>query len=168
MDKKYLFETEVCSRCGGTGNYSYCSYYGTTCFKCRGAKVVLTKRGAAAQKFLTELQTVSLQDLKPGMIIEQTGISNGGSPYSYKATVTSVEPSDSVTHFSSLQNGVMVAGTAKYIHIKTTHPKYGNAGQHVFDTSTFRVWPNSAVNIEKALAYQASLTKTGTVRKNKK
>lgn len=27
-----------CSRCGGTGNHSYCEMYGTTCFKCSGHK----------------------------------------------------------------------------------------------------------------------------------
>lgn len=32
-----LFETEACSRCGGSGQYSYCQMYGSRCFKCAGS-----------------------------------------------------------------------------------------------------------------------------------
>ena len=39
------FETSCCSRCGGTGSYSYCPGYGTMCFKCRGKGVQYTARG---------------------------------------------------------------------------------------------------------------------------
>lgn len=28
--------TTECSRCGGSGQYSFCPQYGTTCFKCQG------------------------------------------------------------------------------------------------------------------------------------
>jgi hypothetical protein len=28
---------DTCSRCHGSGNYSYCQRYGTTCFKCGGS-----------------------------------------------------------------------------------------------------------------------------------
>jgi hypothetical protein len=49
-----VFETRPCPRCGGSGHYSYCSRYGTTCFQCAGQKVALTKRGAAAKAFLAE------------------------------------------------------------------------------------------------------------------
>ena len=161
-----LFENETCSRCGGSGNYSYCQMYGTRCFKCHGSKVVLTKRGAAAQAYLVQLQTMALKDLKAGQIIECTGVSNGGGLYRYKAPVVSVEPSDSVKHVSSSTNGVQNE-TVEYIHIKTEHPKYGAGGMHTPQNGTIRVWPNTAENIAKALAYQDSLTQSGTVRKNK-
>src|SRR5215470_11209158 len=49
-----LFENVPCSRCGGSGHYSYCQTYGTTCFKCAGDGATLTKRGAVAQAFLTQ------------------------------------------------------------------------------------------------------------------
>lgn len=48
MAFKLKYNTVACSRCGGTGNYSYCSMYGTTCFKCRGNKTYLSKAGATA------------------------------------------------------------------------------------------------------------------------
>jgi hypothetical protein len=39
-----LFETEPCSRCGGTGQHSYCQMYGTTCFKCQGSGKQWTRK----------------------------------------------------------------------------------------------------------------------------
>src|ERR1035437_5573481 len=124
-----LFENETCSRCGGSGNYSYCATHGTRCFKCHGLKVVLTKRGAVAQRYLVELQTVAMKDLKAGQVIECTGVLNGGGLYSYKAPIVSIEPSDSVKHVSSNTNGVQNE-TVEYIHIKTIHPKFGAGGLH--------------------------------------
>jgi hypothetical protein len=52
----------TCGRCGGSGHYSYCSMYGTTCFGCRGSgnrgwevarlysEAELAKLNAAAEK----------------------------------------------------------------------------------------------------------------------
>ena len=59
------WETEVCSRCGGTGNFSYCMSHGTKCFRCKGNKITLTKRGEAAQKAFaaTETSTTLVADL---------------------------------------------------------------------------------------------------------
>lgn len=34
----------TCSRCGGSGHYSYCERYGTSCFKCEGNKMTLPRR----------------------------------------------------------------------------------------------------------------------------
>ena len=39
------FETRACCRCGGSGNYSYCPGYGTTCFRCKGRGEEYTARG---------------------------------------------------------------------------------------------------------------------------
>jgi hypothetical protein len=40
---KYLGLLETCSRCSGTGNYSYNQINGTICFKCNGLCVLLPK-----------------------------------------------------------------------------------------------------------------------------
>ena len=163
----YLFENETCSRCHGTGEYSYCAYYGKTCFKCHGSKVVLTKRGAAAQRFLDQLQTVSIKDLKVGALIECTGVTNGNGLFRYKAPVVSIGPSDQVKHVSSSTNGVPNP-TVEYMLIKTEHPKFGAGGLNTPDNTTVRIWQNTKENIAKALEYQANLTKTGTPRKTAK
>jgi hypothetical protein len=69
------FETETCSRCGGSGNYSYCQSYGTTCFKCRGKRRTFTKRGAAASKMYDTLASKPVRDLQPGDVIwNQDGV----------------------------------------------------------------------------------------------
>jgi hypothetical protein len=47
---KIVFEMETCSRCGGTGRYSYNPFHGDVCFKCRGRKRTFTRNGAAARK----------------------------------------------------------------------------------------------------------------------
>ena len=46
---KISFETETCSRCGGSGHYSYCQMHGTTCFGCKGKGIQQSKRGAKAR-----------------------------------------------------------------------------------------------------------------------
>src|SRR5690349_20778419 len=47
---RVTFETTECTRCGGSGEYSYSPMYGTRCFKCHGGKRQLSRRGAAARK----------------------------------------------------------------------------------------------------------------------
>lgn len=39
-----------CDRCGATGNFSYNTLYGTTCFKCQGAKYVINEVRAYTEK----------------------------------------------------------------------------------------------------------------------
>jgi len=43
------YDTETCSRCGGSGHYSYNQRTGTICFKCGGAGTQLTRAGAKAR-----------------------------------------------------------------------------------------------------------------------
>lgn len=43
------FETQTCSRCGGTGRMPY-SAYGGVCFKCNGQTKTFTRAGLAARK----------------------------------------------------------------------------------------------------------------------
>ena len=49
-------ETTCCSRCGGSGSYSFCTAHGTRCFKCGGKKRILTKRAAIARDYITSLR----------------------------------------------------------------------------------------------------------------
>lgn len=81
-------ETTTCSRCGGSGNYSYCQRYGTTCFQCGGRKVVLTKRGSAAAAYLERLRSKPAADVAVGDVIRETSITVGGEPYDFWARVT--------------------------------------------------------------------------------
>ncbi len=51
------FDTETCSRCGGCGEYSYCSMYGKMCFNCKGKGKQYTKAALKAIKAITEFKT---------------------------------------------------------------------------------------------------------------
>lgn len=65
---KMGFETKVCSRCGGTGHYSYCTAYGSRCFKCQGAKYIYTAKGLAALNFFRESMEIPAGQIKVGML----------------------------------------------------------------------------------------------------
>lgn len=66
---KLGFECINCNRCDGTGHFSYCTGYGTRCFKCAGNKVLLTSRGAAAHGMYMKAMEVAYADVKIGMKI---------------------------------------------------------------------------------------------------
>ncbi len=77
------YETETCSRCHGSGHYSYNQMTGTTCFKCHGHKVAYTKRGQAAVAYAKKLRSVLIADVKIG---DRIYWGNGG-----RCTVTAIE-----------------------------------------------------------------------------
>lgn len=64
------YDIESCSRCGGSGHYSRCQMYGTTCFKCGGKTTTLTraaaKAAAAIQEFITAHFSVAVETLVVG------------------------------------------------------------------------------------------------------
>jgi hypothetical protein len=71
-----IFESETCTRCGGSGEYSSCERYGKRCFRCAGRKVTLTKRGEAARRYYQGLITRRAANLAVGdkvMIDSMTG-----------------------------------------------------------------------------------------------
>lgn len=76
------FETESCSRCGGSGQYSFCTMYGSTCFKCGGSKRQYTRAGkvamAAWHAHRDEATRVDATDVLPGTVLM---LEVGGSPF---------------------------------------------------------------------------------------
>lgn len=56
------FETRPCTRCGGSGHFSYNSVDGTRCFGCRGKGTQLTKRGAEAKRYAEELLRITVEE----------------------------------------------------------------------------------------------------------
>lgn len=67
---KITYDMTDCSRCGGSGHFSYNSLTGTTCFKCNGGKRQVTARGRKAQKIVrglrSELTEVNAEDVEVG------------------------------------------------------------------------------------------------------
>lgn len=149
MAKDFLFESETCGRCGGSGSYSYNQIDGSRCYGCNGNRVRLTKRGAAAQAWLRKQQTVGLADLKVGDLTWQENFFGG-----YRAWFR-VDAID----------GDKVSGSYQRKHHKV-RDEIVLHGQ-----TEFRVRPATAEERRwqqmVGLAYQATLTKAGTVRKAK-
>lgn len=157
------FEITTCSRCHGTGTHSYCQRYGTTCFKCRGKKVVRSIRGAAAYQRYTDSLKVEAGTLVVGDRLHVSELSfSGDTETTYFATITDI----SAPHEGgkSLQpDGTWK--TWKSITISTIHPKRGNFGWiGPPDGLVRKAWSTdeNAERLRAALEYQASLTKAGT------
>jgi hypothetical protein len=145
-------ETKTCSRCGGSGHYSYCQMYGTICFLCKGKKEILTKRGAAASDFLHKLRSKPAADLVAGEKVQYSGITMAGATFHAWGVVESIVANED--------------GTLK-IHVEDK--KYG--GCLYSNANPAELWrvaqtkEQVAETFRQAMEYQATLTQTGTVRK---
>ena len=60
------FEHVVCTRCGGSGKFSYNLMHGDRCYGCGGSGYQLTKRGQAAQNYLNSLRKRPASEIKVG------------------------------------------------------------------------------------------------------
>jgi hypothetical protein len=159
-----VFETEPCGRCGGSGKYSYCQMYGTRCFGCGGTGKRLTKRGAAASAYLRALRTVKARDVQLGDYIKvdaTPGISAGGwcrieTMYTRLESGKSLQPDGSW----KVHNHLALEGTDK---------RGQSYGLHTFPDADVVLVPKTKAEanaqVDKALEYQATLTKAGTPRK---
>ncbi len=155
-----VIETKTCSRCGGSGSYSWCQRYGSRCFKCAGAGKVYTKRGLAAHNFFENLLSKPAGQLKPGDKIKTDMVTSEGVGKWWETVVE-------VRWGTDQDGGYIVDGvTKRYFHIITNKCDHG-----IFnDTDMYRVAATKeqkAAAFQQALAYQATLTQTGTVKKTK-
>lgn len=140
-------ETQTCGRCGGSGHYSYCQSYGTTCFKCHGSGRVYTKRGAAAHIYNEQLLSKPASELRVGMKIKEMVITMGGSIGGNRWAL--------IQEIRQNETGTLEIITATCQHSQNP------------PTEIFRVAASSEEKIAaraKAIEYQNSLTKSGTVR----
>jgi hypothetical protein len=87
-----IFESEPCSRCWGSGTYSYCQAYGTRCFKCAGRSVQLTKHGqknySAWRAAVDAITLKSVADLTVGCSAKLDGMTK----YYEVAAISEVHP----------------------------------------------------------------------------
>ena len=63
------FESTVCGRCGGSGQYSFNLTHGTMCYGCSETGVKLSKRGKAAQEYFINSMLVPVEEIKEGDFI---------------------------------------------------------------------------------------------------
>lgn len=146
MPRNLLFENVTCSRCAGSGKFSYCQMYGSTCFKCHGDGKTLTKRGHAAQLWL------NAQKRKPGsaVVVGDTIMVDGipGFSASYWGKVTEISAACDITVVAVKGGQSMILN--------------GWGGQDVRVSQTKERLAELRAG---ALAFQATLTQAGTVRK---
>lgn len=147
--KKLLFESKVCTRCGGDGRYSFNLIHGSICYGCGGCGQKLTKRGVAAQRYFRELSTVKAADLKPGDVIRAEGLTRGFDAYTYAATVESVSfncQEVTITLRSKLGSSTLITSLDDGLQMLSGDRK---------------------ARIAASLAYQATLTKAGLPKKRR-
>lgn len=164
-----LFERVTCGRCGGSGHYSYCQSYGTTCFGCAGSGKKLTKRGAAAAQFMTDLLSKPGSELKVGDKIKECSVTNGGTLFTAWFTIVSIEPLTAENaHCYQLGPNNEKIIPANHLKIELNNPKLGGLSTSSEASKMYRFAHNAAFKTEalnKALDYQDTLTRLGTVRK---
>jgi hypothetical protein len=147
------FETQPCGRCGGTGHYSYCQMYGTTCFQCAGRREVYTKRGLAAKNHLTALRSRAASALKVGDKIK-------GSSGKFEE-ITEIR-----VHNPEVDGGRIVNGTVPVdgMTITTARCRYISVpADRAYEVLLSK--DEQAATFAAAKAYEATLTKAGTPRK---
>ncbi|MEU9752182.1 hypothetical protein AB0D90_03470 [Streptomyces althioticus] len=95
------FEFEDCTRCGGTGHFSFNMMEGTICRRCRGRKRTITRRGNTAYTRWKEQIDARLStpvvDLKPGDVVYSDASNVAGMPVFYPTrwrTVVRIERTD--------------------------------------------------------------------------
>jgi hypothetical protein len=147
------FESQICSRCGGCGRYSFNQIDRDMCYGCRGCGLVFTKRGSVARQYFQDSILTAAGDVKVGWIAR----GNNGKWF----PVVSVEPYQ--LRGASLTNGVMVAYDRPGVDIT-----YGKVG-HIEDLAEMiPAQPNIEVVAAfriAALVYQQTLTQAGIVSK---
>ncbi len=157
-------ETETCSRCGGSGNYSYCQSYGTTCFRCCGRKRTYTKRGHAALLYLKQLRSRPIETIQVGDVVKMGGVTMSCQVYDVWVKVTQV--SRRTQEGSSLQDGVMVPYSVEQVVLSGLGKgtEYATASQP--GTLIEVVLPKDEQHalLAQALDYQDTLTKAGAPR----
>ena len=138
-------EKETCSRCGGSGRYSYCQMYGDTCFKCCGSGTVYTKRGAVAAAFLKTLRSKPAKDFTPGdlLFVEPGPFTKGG----FRKVLAVGWDELNAGMWSITLEGFGLGGSPE------TRYRIGLTAEQKAET------------MRQALDYQDTLTKQGTVRK---
>lgn len=153
-----VFETEICSRCGGTGQYSFNGEH-SRCYKCDGKNGcrAYTKRGAAAKAYYEAKLQVPATEIKVGDKIRQM-------PYIKQLTVATVKVY--MPTGRAWTNGVELP---RKEHVRFQN-ETGLAISVAVDEMVRRLptVEENEVAIADALAYQETLTKAGKPRHVKK
>lgn len=156
-------EIEICGRCGGGGRYSYNQIDGDRCYGCGGSGKRYTKRGKTAAAYLTALRSKRAADVVIGDKILDEG---GMFTVSQWVEITEIAPDFSC---SKIVDGVRVATPMVSLVGVGLKTKTRVGAVHMPDRMIriAQTAEQKAATFAQALAYQATLTKSGTVKKSK-
>jgi hypothetical protein len=148
------FESKPCTRCGGSGHYSYNALDGTMCYGCRGKGVQFTKRGAAAREFFLNSLVRRYDEVQAGWRIFDRGAG--------WRTVTSVE----IGEFGGTYQNY---DTPEQVLIPNTHQintqKVAFVGRADATMTAYADRAERDAKLAAAFAYEDSLTQQGKPRK---
>lgn len=161
MDKTTVktspFEHHSCGRCGGTGYTGFTWVQGGLCFGCSGSGIRYTKRGYAARLMYDESLTVPFEAVKLGDKVYMAGVPGFSAGAWFTVDKIGFGGSAIINADGSRTELVTISGQDKNGH------NYGISGG-----ARVRVaWTaeEKQAKLAAALAYMATLTKSGTVRK---
>jgi len=143
------FETKVCSRCGGSGHYSFNAMHGSKCYGCGGDKVQYTKRGRAARDFWVASETVDVTEVQVG-----DRVIDGRTKFNVAAIETGVHG-----------QRILKDGTREDMRCVTFTSMQGNVFGYGEGIKVRVRRADAADKLAAALAYQDTLTASGTVKK---
>lgn len=165
MEKQMpVFEYVTCSRCCGTGKYSFNLMHGDRCYGCSGKGYKLTARGAAACKFYSDSMCKPAKELQVGDVVRVEGMTNGLNIFYYFAKITKIVPTHEVLGYRVNDQEVRYM----VMEYKTESEKYGIQNNQCNEDAMIRVahsGEDKRILQAKALEYQAKLTKSGKLMK---
>ena len=159
------FESETCSRCGGSGTYSYCTMYGDRCFRCQGARSTYTTRGAVAKRFFEDSLCVLASDVAMGTLLNTNEYTRGKKRFG-RVVKIDVRTEPNGRSWIQATGEWVPSGIGNLIFLC----EYRDGTADTVETApgeTVRAgWSDSekAEKLAAALAYQATLTKAGKPR----
>jgi hypothetical protein len=142
-----VFENVPCTRCGGSGKFSFNAVHGDMCYGCKGTGYTLTKRGQAAYGYLIGLRNVKASDIAVGDLVQFEDIT-----VSYFVRIESIHIMD--TGLIQLR-GTHRGNPLTFLYLPNKLVRKGWSGGE------------KAAQLAKAVAYQSTLTKAGKVNKRK-
>ena len=157
MPATLKYDTKSCGRCGGSGKYSYCSMYGSTCFGCAGRGIAVTAAGKKAslkvKAFIAEHFSVPVEALKAGDRIT-VPIDN------VTRTLASVEP---IAHYGSStgpDGTTVVHGGVTLTFTKPVKSLLGPCSRHGIAAGTLVVKAVGGADWDRVVAFARTI-KTG-------
>jgi hypothetical protein len=154
-----ILEHTECGRCDGNGRIrGYGHVHGGICFKCGGRGVRLTKRGAAAMELVTAAHRVPADELEAGDVVLWDS-PHAAMGRSYWLTV---ERTERVSTGARIVDGERIPTFGTRLEGQGGGPL--TLGDGTVATVRLPLERRRAV-LAAALAYQATLTRSGTPRK---